>query len=131
MKLSEKIVVVTGGSRGISFAIAKLFSENGAKVVITSQDSQRLEKASSEIPNSFGIVANIRKKDQVKNVIDKTIEKFGKLDILVNNAGIFPNSKVRAFAVMRSVYDDEDFVDIVDPQIGKITMFNDIPHREP
>ena len=55
MKLSEKVVVVTGGSRGIGFAIAKLFSENGAKVVITSQDSERLEKASSEIPNSFGI----------------------------------------------------------------------------
>jgi len=52
-----------------------------------------LEKASSEIPNSFGIVADIRKKDQVKNVIDKTIEKFGKLDILVNNAGIFPKIK--------------------------------------
>ena len=93
MKLSEKVVVVTGGSRGIGYAIAKLFSENGAKVVITSQDSQRLEKASSEIPNSFGIVADIRKKDQVKNVIDKTIEKFGKLDILVNNAGIFPKIK--------------------------------------
>ena len=68
MKLSEKVVVVTGGSRGIGYAIAKLFSENGANVVITSQDSQRLEKASSEIPNSFGIVADIRKKDQVKNV---------------------------------------------------------------
>ena len=93
MKLSEKVVVVSGGSRGIGFAIAKLFSENGAKVVITSQDSERLEKASSEIPNSFGIVADIRKKDQVKNVIDKTIEKFGKLDILVNNAGIFPKIK--------------------------------------
>lgn len=91
MKLSE--IVVTGGSRGIGFVIAKLFSENGAKAVITSQDSQRLENASSEIPNSFGIVANIRKKDQVKNVIDKIIEKFGKLDILVNNARIFPKIK--------------------------------------
>lgn len=93
MKLSEKVVVVTGGSRGIGFAIAKLFSENGAKIVITSQDSQRLEKAASEIPNSHGIVADIRKKDQVKNVIEKTIEKFGELDILVNNAGIFPKIK--------------------------------------
>ena len=93
MKLSEKVVVVTGGSRGIGYAIAKLFSENGARVVITSQDSQKLEKASSEIPNSYGIVADIRKKDQVKNVIEKTIEKFGELDILVNNAGIFPKIK--------------------------------------
>lgn len=93
MKLYEKVVVVTGGSRGIGYAIAKLFSENGAKVVITSKDPQRLEGALSEIPNSFGVVADIRKKDQVKDVIDKTVEKFGRLDILVNNAGIFPKIK--------------------------------------
>ena len=93
MKLSEKVVVVTGGSRGIGYAIAKLFSENGAKVVITSQDPHRLEKAASEIPDSFGIVADIRRKDQVKSVIEQTVERFGKLDILVNNAGIFPKIK--------------------------------------
>lgn len=93
MKLSEKVVIVTGGSRGIGYAIAKLFSENGANVVMTSQDAQRLEKAASEIPNSYGVAADIRRKDQVRDVIDKTIERFGKLDILVNNAGIFPKIK--------------------------------------
>ena len=93
MKLSEKVVIVTGGSRGIGYAIARLFSENGANVVMTSQDAQRLEKAASEIPNSYGVAADIRRKDQVRDVIDKTIERFGKLDILVNNAGIFPKIK--------------------------------------
>ena len=93
MRLSEKVAVVTGGSRGIGYAIAKLFSENGAKVAITSQDPHRLKKAASEISDSFGIVADIRKKDQVKSVIEQTVEKFGKLDILVNNAGIFPEIK--------------------------------------
>lgn len=93
MRLSGKVALVTGGSRGIGFAIAKKFSENGATVIITAKNQERLDKASSEIPNSIGIVANIRNKDDVKNVVDKTIEKFGKIDILVNNAGIFPKIK--------------------------------------
>ena len=93
MRLSGKIALVTGGSRGIGFATAKILSENGATVVITAKNQERLEKASSEIPNSMAIVADIRNKGEVKNVVSKTIEKFGKLDILVNNAGIFPKMK--------------------------------------
>jgi len=90
MRLSDKIVLVTGGSRGIGFATAKILSENGATVIITAKNHERLEKAVLEIPNSTGIAADIRNKDDVKNVINKIIEKFGKLDILVNNAGVFP-----------------------------------------
>ena len=93
MRLSGKVALVTGGSRGIGFATAKILSENGATVVITAKNQERLEKASSEISNSIGIVANIRDKDDVKNVVVKTVEKFGKIDILVNNAGIFPKIK--------------------------------------
>jgi len=93
LRLSGKVALVTGGSRGIGFATAKILSENGATVVITAKNQERLEKASSRIPNSIGIVANIRDKGDVKNVVDKTIEKFGKIDILVNNAGIFPKIK--------------------------------------
>ncbi|NNM02420.1 MAG: SDR family oxidoreductase [Nitrosopumilus sp.] len=93
MKLSGKIALVTGGSRGIGFATAKILAENGATVIITSKNQERLEKASSEIPNSIGIVADIRNKEEVKNVVNKIIEKFGKIDILVNNAGIFPKIK--------------------------------------
>ena len=93
MKLSGKIALVTGGSRGIGYGIAKSLSENGAMVVITARDSKRLENAVTNIPNAIGIVANIRDRDEVTNVVDKTIKKFGKLDILVNNAGIFPKIK--------------------------------------
>ena len=93
MKLSGKIALVTGGSRGIGYSIAKSLSENGAMVVITARDSKRLENAVTNIPNAIGIVANIRDRDEVTNVVDKTIKKFGKLDILVNNAGIFPKIK--------------------------------------
>jgi len=94
LRLSGKIALVTGGSRGIGFATAKILSENGATVVITAKNQERLEKSTLEISNAAGITADIRKRNDVKNVVNKTIEKFGKLDILVNNAGIFPKIKL-------------------------------------
>ena len=93
MALSEKVALVTGGSRGIGFAIAKILADNGATVVITAKDQERLEKSTLDIPNAVGIVADIRNRNDVKNVVNKTVEKFGKLDILVNNAGVFPKIK--------------------------------------
>lgn len=93
MEFSGKIALVTGGSRGIGFAVAKILSENGVTVVITAKDHERVKKSASEIQNSIGIPADIRNTDDVKAVIDKTIEKFGRLDILVNNAGVFPQIK--------------------------------------
>ncbi len=93
MKLTGKVALVTGGSRGIGFAIAKILSENGATVVITSKNFEKLKKAELEITNSLAVPCDIKKKNEVKNVINQTIEKFGKLDILVNNAGIFPKIK--------------------------------------
>ena len=87
------MALVTGGSRGIGYATAKILSENGAIVILTSKNQEGLEKSASEIPNAVGITADIRKTNDVKNVVKKIIEKFGKLDILVNNAGIFPKIK--------------------------------------
>jgi len=93
LKLSGKVALVSGGSRGIGFATAKILSENGATVVITGKNNERLEKAVLEIPNAIGIQADIRNTNDVRNVIKEIIKKFGKLDILVNNAGVFPQIK--------------------------------------
>ena len=93
MKLSGKVALITGGSRGIGFAIAEILSENGASVVITSKNSEKLNMAKSKISNSLGITCDIKKTNEVKNVVDETIKKFGRLDILVNNAGVFPKIK--------------------------------------
>jgi dihydroanticapsin dehydrogenase len=93
LKLSGKVAIITGGSRGIGFATAKIFAENGASVIITSKDSKRLENAVSQLPNTLGIIADIRDEDDVKKVVEQTVKKFGKLDILINNAGIFPQIK--------------------------------------
>ena len=93
MSLSGKVAIVTGGSRGIGYATAKVLSENGANVTIIGKDQERLEKASCEIPNSLAVVADVRKTEDVKNAVKKTVEQFGRLDILVNNAGVFPRIK--------------------------------------
>jgi dihydroanticapsin dehydrogenase len=93
LSLSGKVALITGGSRGIGFSTAKVFSENGAQVVITSKDPSRLRKSVSKLSNAVGIAADIRNESEVKRAVEKTIKEFGKLDILVNNAGIFPKIK--------------------------------------
>lgn len=93
MKLKGKVAIVTGGSRGIGFETAKTFSENGATVIITSKNSEQLAKAANQLTNVIPISADITNEEEVRSVIEKTIEKFGKLDILVNNAGVFPKIK--------------------------------------
>jgi dihydroanticapsin dehydrogenase len=93
MKLAGKIALVTGSSRGIGKAIAALFAKEGATVAITARDKARLEKTAKELGGVLFIPADIRKEAEVRSVIDKIIERHGRLDILVNNAGIFPKTK--------------------------------------
>jgi len=93
LKLSGKVAIVTGGSRGIGKSTATLLAQHGADVVITSKDKTNLENAAKEIKNSIAIVGDIRKKTDVENVVKNTLDHFGKIDILVNNAGILPKVK--------------------------------------
>ncbi len=93
MKLSGKVAIVTGGSRGIGKATAMLLAQHGANVVITSKDNTNLQNAATEMKNVVAISGDIRKNTDVENVVKNTLENFGKIDILVNNAGIFPKVK--------------------------------------
>jgi len=93
LQLKGKVAIITGGSRGIGFQTAKIFSENGADVIISSKNSEQLKIAANQLKNTTPIAADIRNEKEVQNVIEETIKKFGKLDILINNAGIFPRIK--------------------------------------
>ena len=88
VRLKKKVALITGGSRGIGRAIAELFMKEGAEVVITSKNQKQLQQTSQEIGNSFFVVGDVRNENDVKNVIDKTIKKFGRIDILINNAAL-------------------------------------------
>lgn len=89
MSLSGKVAVVTGGSRGIGKATASLFAREGASVVITSKNDERLQSSAREL-GLVGFAGDVRKEKDVESVVRRTLDKFGRIDILVNNAGIFP-----------------------------------------
>ena len=85
-----KKALVTGGSRGIGFAIAKELADNGYKVVITGRDESTLNKAANEIGKSvIPLVWDAGEIDRSKDMIEKASELLGGLDAVVNNAGIF------------------------------------------
>lgn len=82
------VVVVTGAARGIGFAVAERFATQGADVLLADRDAVALEKAASELGQSCTVV-DVSDKRSVQNMVDRAIEKFGRVDVLVNNAGIF------------------------------------------
>lgn len=91
MSLEGKVAVVTGGSKGIGFAIAEELLRNGAKVLICGRDKvdlkQSLERLSANGPVD-GEICDVRSEDQVRMMLDQCERLFGGLDILVNNAGV-------------------------------------------
>jgi dihydroanticapsin dehydrogenase len=124
MKLSGKVAIVTGGSRGIGKATAILLAQHGANVVITSKDKSKLQNAAEEMKNVVAISGDIRKKTDVENVVKNTLETFGRIDILVNNAGIFP--KVKPLHEIS----EEEWNDIIDVNLTGQFRFTKavIPH---
>lgn len=84
-----KTVLVTGASRGIGEAVARLFYENGYNVIINYNSSENAaKKLCEELPGSIAIRADVSNEDNVKNMILTSLNHFGKIDVLVNNAGI-------------------------------------------
>ena len=88
MDLKNKIVVITGGSRGLGKSLAKSFVTAGAKVIITAINGKNL-KASAEELGVESLVMDVRDEAAVKKAVKEIIEKFGRIDIWVNNAGIW------------------------------------------
>jgi NAD(P)-dependent dehydrogenase (short-subunit alcohol dehydrogenase family) len=85
--LSEKVVIVTGGSSGIGRATALSFAGQGAKVLITARRAAPLHETVAEHPNIAGLVAEAAAPEDAVRTIAKAIDTWGRLDALVNNAG--------------------------------------------
>lgn len=89
-KVTNKVAIVTGGTRGIGLAIAQALGEAGAKLVVTSRTDkfgglESLQKANFDVSFFEG---DMHDKSVPQKIIDFTLEKYGKVDILVNNAGV-------------------------------------------
>ena len=126
MKLENKVVLITGGSRGIGKAIGRLFAQHGAQVIITSKNGKLLKKASVEINGSFCIMGNVKNEKDVKQIVTKTIKKFKKIDILINNAGVLPEMKP-----LHKITEKE-WLDIIDVNLNGVFRFTKkvIPHMQ-
>ena len=93
LEFKDKVVLVTGSSRGIGRSIAIAFAKEGANVVINYKTSEIDAEVAYEIISSYGnqcmsIKADVSNENNVKSMIDMIINKFGRINILVNNAGI-------------------------------------------
>jgi NAD(P)-dependent dehydrogenase (short-subunit alcohol dehydrogenase family) len=94
-KLDGKVAVVTGAASGMGKAIAELYANEGAKVVVVDLNLEGAEKVANGINQSGGtalaVKVNVAMKEEIDNMIDVAVKEFGTLDILVNNAGIMDN----------------------------------------
>ena len=93
LNLKNKTAIITGSSRGIGKKIAETLAKEGVNVVITATNSDKASSVAEEIKSAYnvetlGLEHDAKSSESCKNVIAKTIEKFGSIDILVNNAGI-------------------------------------------
>ena len=92
--ITGRVAVVTGGSRGIGLAIARVLLQQGAKVAIIATSEHTLQEAGRELASLFGettvlpVRADVRNHAEIEQAIDTVVRQFGGLDILVNNAGV-------------------------------------------
>lgn len=99
MNLENKVVLITGSSRGIGNAIAREFARVGAKVVVCGSKLENATKAVEEIKNDLNVTdenllpvgLNMKDSEDVTRVVSEVINKWGRIDVLINNAGITSN----------------------------------------
>lgn len=117
--LEGKVAIITGGTRGIGFAIAKKYLENNAKVIIFGSRNETVEKALKELKSLNdkyeidGYYPNLTDEQNIENTFNEIESKYGHIDILVNNAGISSRTKIED-------YTDEEYEKISNLNIKSV-----------
>lgn len=129
-RFENQVVMITGGTTGIGKAVAFAFAKEGAKVVVAGRKEENGKKAIEEI-KSFGgeavfCRADTSKAEDIKNLVNFTLKKYGKLDHAFNNAGVLPITK--KFAEMTE--EDYDFVVDVDLKGVFLSMKYELEYME-
>ncbi|HXG14647.1 MAG TPA: 3-oxoacyl-[acyl-carrier-protein] reductase [Calidithermus sp.] len=90
--LAGRVAIVTGGSRGIGAAVAALLAEDGAAVVVSGRDADRLERAVKDLAATgasvVGVPGDVASREHCEQLVETARQRFGRLDLLVNNAGL-------------------------------------------
>jgi NADP-dependent 3-hydroxy acid dehydrogenase YdfG len=112
--IKDKVVVITGASSGIGEATALLLAERSAKVVLGARGADRLKALATRIADAGGEAAyattDVKRRDDLSNLVKLACERYGKLDVLVNNAGVMPVSPFDDLRV-------EDWDEMIDTNI--------------
>ena len=88
LNLKDKVIIVTGGAKGIGAGITKALAAEGAIPVIVGRDANDNDAIIKEVGAGFGITAELTHPEACENAVKATVEKFGRIDGLVNNAGV-------------------------------------------
>lgn len=125
--LSGRVGIVTGGARGIGFAIAKGLASSGALVVIADINSDGAEKAATTIRaegfQAQSITVNVTKRNSVQDMVAQTVEGSGQIDILVNCAGIILRKPIEEVT-------DEEWDSILDVNLRGVFLCSQVVGRE-
>ncbi len=114
MELSGKVVVVTGASMGIGEAIARIFAQHGAGVVLLSRDASRAEAARGRVgytDRTLALSCDVRNREEIDRVLSLTLHHFDRIDVWVNNAGhgLLDSVAQMDMALCRDLFDTNYF----------------------
>ena len=91
-ELADKVIMITGAAQGIGREIAQRFSEEGSKLIILDVNEEKLSQAETQLKKKasdvLALKADVKNPKQLKDIVNKSIDKFSKIDILINNAGV-------------------------------------------
>ena len=98
MRLKEKVAIITGASGGIGEVTAKKFAAEGAKVVLVDLNKDAVDKSVEEVKrygeDIIGLQADVTNREQVEELMNETLARFGRIDVVINNAGITQDAQL-------------------------------------